>query len=38
MRILGTYDPTTGKTVDDTFRIVGTSNQLMGLIERSGDG
>ena len=34
-RILGTYDPTTGKTVDDTFRIVGTGNQLMGLIERA---
>ena len=34
-RILGTYDPTTGKTVDDAFRIVGTGNQLMGLIERA---
>ena len=34
-RILGTYDPTTGKTVDDTFRIVGTGNQLVGLIERA---
>lgn len=34
-RILGTYDPTTGKTVDDTFRIVGTGNQLMALIERA---
>lgn len=34
-RILGTYDPTTGKTVDDAFRIVGTGNQLVGLIERA---
>lgn len=34
-RILGTYDPATGKTVDDAFRIVGTGNQLMGLIERA---
>jgi hypothetical protein len=34
-RILGTYDPSTGKTVDDAFRIVGTGNQLMGLIERA---
>lgn len=34
-RILGTFDPTTGKTVDDAFRIVGTGNQLMGLIERA---
>ena len=34
-RILGTYNPTTGKTVDDTFRIVGTGNQLVGLMERA---
>lgn len=34
-RILGTYDPATGKTVDATFRIVGTGNQLMGLIDRA---
>lgn len=34
-RILGTYDLITGKTVDDTFRVVGTGNQLMGLIERA---
>jgi len=32
-RILGTYEPTTGKTVDDAFRIIGTGNQLMALIE-----
>ncbi len=33
--ILGTYAPTTGKKVDDAFHIVGTGNQLMGLIERA---
>ena len=33
--ILGTYNPTTDKTVDEAFRIVGTGNQLMGLIERA---
>lgn len=32
-RSLGTYAPTTGKTFDDTFRIVGT--ELKGLIERA---
>ncbi len=34
-RILGTYDPATGKTVDNAFRIVGTGNQLSALIERA---
>jgi len=34
-RILGTYDPATGKTVDDTFRIVGVGNHLMALIDRA---
>lgn len=31
----GTCNTTTDKTVEDSFRIVDTGNQLMGLIERA---
>lgn len=34
-RILGTYDPSGDRTRDTNLRIVGTGNQLMGLIERA---
>ncbi len=34
-RILGYYDPTGDRTRDTNLRIVGTCNQLMGLIERA---
>lgn len=34
-RILGYYDPTGDRTRDTNLRIVGTGNQLTGLIERA---
>ncbi len=34
-RILGYYDPTGDRTRDTNLRLVGTGNQLTGLIERA---